>query len=106
MIRWFTKNHVAANVLMLAILLYGVFLSYYKIGVEVEPALKFPQVGISIPFRGASPDAVEKQIILPVEKALENLPGVDYIRAHARNCLLYTSPSPRDQRGSRMPSSA
>ena len=24
----------------------------------------------------------------------------------AKNCLLYTSPSPRDQRGSRMPSSA
>ena len=24
----------------------------------------------------------------------------------SRNCLLYTSPSPRDQRGSRMPSSA
>ena len=24
----------------------------------------------------------------------------------ATNCLLYTSPSPRDQRGSRMPSSA
>ena len=26
--------------------------------------------------------------------------------AHGRICLLYTSPSPRDQRGSRMPSSA
>ena len=26
--------------------------------------------------------------------------------AEACNCLLYTSPSPRDQRGSRMPSSA
>ena len=25
---------------------------------------------------------------------------------HTKNCLLYTSPSPRDQRGSRMPSSA
>ena len=25
---------------------------------------------------------------------------------HASACLLYTSPSPRDQRGSRMPSSA
>ena len=25
---------------------------------------------------------------------------------HVRHCLLYTSPSPRDQRGSRMPSSA
>ena len=30
------------------------------------------------------------------EKLLEKFP----------NCLLYTSPSPRDQRGSRMPSSA
>ena len=25
---------------------------------------------------------------------------------HSNDCLLYTSPSPRDQRGSRMPSSA
>ena len=27
-------------------------------------------------------------------------------QSHIRDCLLYTSPSPRDQRGSRMPSSA
>ena len=27
-------------------------------------------------------------------------------RAERKDCLLYTSPSPRDQRGSRMPSSA
>ena len=26
--------------------------------------------------------------------------------SHLKNCLLYTSPSPRDQRGTRMPSSA
>ena len=36
--------------------------------------------------------------------------GVDLIVSHHpmlfRACLLYTSPSPRDQRGSRMPSSA
>ena len=29
-----------------------------------------------------------------------------YARGYAHGCLLYTSPSPRDQRGSRMPSSA
>ena len=29
-----------------------------------------------------------------------------YARRRDRGCLLYTSPSPRDQRGSRMPSSA
>ena len=32
--------------------------------------------------------------------------GQDMDEAAIRNCLLYTSPSPRDQRGSRMPSSA
>ena len=30
----------------------------------------------------------------------------DFALEWANNCLLYTSPSPRDQRGSRMPSSA
>ena len=33
--------------------------------------------------------------------------GEIYVKLEAFNpCLLYTSPSPRDQRGSRMPSSA
>ena len=55
---------------------------------------------------------------LPLEKAIEvakqkagdgHLTGTD-LKAQTKEvigtCLLYTSPSPRDQRGSRMPSSA
>ena len=39
-----------------------------------------------------------------VEELLDDVePLVEHLRAP---CLLYTSPSPRDQRGSRMPSSA
>ena len=34
-----------------------------------------------------------------------NLPPLEFHGIYS-NCLLYTSPSPRDQRGSRMPSSA
>ena len=34
------------------------------------------------------------------------LPGVNFSGNNLNTCLLYTSPSPRDQRGSRMPSSA
>ena len=33
-------------------------------------------------------------------------PKNEYIWTPTQDCLLYTSPSPRDQRGSRMPSSA
>ena len=32
--------------------------------------------------------------------------GADWLVDEDKPCLLYTSPSPRDQRGSRMPSSA
>ena len=41
-----------------------------------------------------------------VERSLaEDVLQESYIRIF-KSCLLYTSPSPRDQRGSRMPSSA
>ena len=45
----------------------------------------------------------------------DNIPIIDadfhfvtppFVDSHFHICLLYTSPSPRDQRGSRMPSSA
>ena len=52
----------------------------------------------------------------PAEDAAEHFAAVlDFIASrlhyggvlvHCNRCLLYTSPSPRDQRGSRMPSSA
>ena len=45
--------------------------------------------------------AVLKGIELPDWKQIETTP-----ERRIKGCLLYTSPSPRDQRGSRMPSSA
>ena len=46
----------------------------------------------------------EHSLVLIRGGRVKDLPGVRYHTV--RGCLLYTSPSPRDQRGSRMPSSA
>ena len=62
--------------------------------------------------RGSSSNHVLLQALLAV--AVLEARGGDALRAYGRQllgalygtCLLYTSPSPRDQRGSRMPSSA
>ena len=54
---------------------------------------------------------IEKKLINVDQKFIqlvslaEGLPRTEVIES-GRNCLLYTSPSPRDKRQSRMPSSA
>ena len=48
-------------------------------------------------------------ILIPFRNEAENIVALlDSIaqQEYPKDCLLYTSPSPRDQRGSRMPSSA
>ena len=45
---------------------------------------------------------METSGVLEVERSGQKF----YIQINPEHCLLYTSPSPRDQRGSRMPSSA
>ena len=47
-------------------------------------------------------DPVEQDVLTDVKSIITKEIDVEVITA----CLLYTSPSPRDQRGSRMPSSA
>ena len=55
---------------------------------------------------------VDSNVVFSLDCSLTNIPDADfesYLETHDANgdtCLLYTSPSPRDQRGSRMPSSA
>ena len=56
---------------------------------------------IAIPGTGIEPDETTKEL---AKIASRN--GVVTVKGKDRACLLYTSPSPRDQRGSRMPSSA
>ena len=61
--------------------------------------LKKVSVKLNKPLLRVTQSDIEKYFIY-----LEKLGHSKSTRA--RHCLLYTSPSPRDQRGSRMPSSA
>ena len=51
-------------------------------------------------------DDTEADVSTVVDLAKPSQLSVAYIQSPYFTCLLYTSPSPRDQRGSRMPSSA
>ncbi len=83
MIRWFARNDIAANFLLFGILAWGIYSAVEKVPLEVQPSFQLEQIDIAIPYRGGSPEDVERAVILPVEAALEGLRGVESIESRA-----------------------
>ncbi len=84
MIRWFAKNDYAANFLLVAILLAGLYAAWFKIPTEVSPSYRLPFVQVTIPLPGGTPTEVEQKILIPVENVLKGLGEIDSITAEAR----------------------
>ena len=69
LIAWFARNGVAANLLMAAIILAGVYtLSTNQIGVEVFPEFEVNQATVRVAYRGATPEEVEDSIVIKIEE--------------------------------------
>ena len=81
MIRWFTQNGIAANFLMIGILLSGLYVAFFRIPLEVTPALSWNTVMIEMPYRGATAKDVEQAILIPVEESLEGIQGIEHLHA-------------------------
>ena len=81
MIRWFANNSIAANFLMIGILVAGVYTAFYEIPLEVTPALSWETVMIEMPYRGGTAKDVERAILIPVEEALEGVKGIEHLHA-------------------------
>lgn len=75
MIRWFTQNGVAANLVMLIIILGGVF-SILNIKRELFPEFSFDRISIQISYPGATPKEVEESLTIRVEEAIQDLEGI------------------------------
>ena len=82
-IGWFARNHVAANLLMLAILGAGLYMLFTGIQKETMPTWSLGQISISIPLRGASPEEVEEGILYKVEEAVRSVEGVGDVSSEA-----------------------
>jgi len=79
---WMAGNSVAANLLMLVFLVGGLIVGM-QITQEVFPEFSTDTVMVSVLYPGASPEEVEKGVILPVEEAVEGLEGIDKISSTA-----------------------
>ncbi len=82
-IAWMAGHSVTANLLML-VLLIGGFVMMSNIRQEVFPDFDLDQVIITVAYPGASPEEVERGVILAVEEAVKDIEGIKEITATAR----------------------
>ena len=69
------QHPVAANLLMI-IFLVGGFIMTQEIRQEVFPDYFLHEIRINVSYSGASPEDVEQAMLLPVEDAIQNVPGI------------------------------
>ena len=75
-------NRVTPNLLMIALLCGGFFVSG-QIKKEVFPEFETDRVTVSVAYPGASPEEVEQGIVLVVEEAVRGLEGIKELTSRA-----------------------
>jgi HAE1 family hydrophobic/amphiphilic exporter-1 len=75
---------VFATMIMAALLVIGSY-SFSRLPIEQLPDVDFPVVAAVVSYPGAAPEAVENDIIKPVEDAVNTISGIDHIESTARS---------------------
>jgi hydrophobic/amphiphilic exporter-1 (mainly G- bacteria), HAE1 family len=76
------KRPVAMIVIIIALMALGL-MALSKLRVNQIPDVEQPVLVVSIPYPGASPDTVEREVINRIEKALQSISGVDRLQSTA-----------------------
>ena len=79
----FTGHKVAANLLMLLMLMLGL-LGLTRLNTQMFPNFEFDYVTVTVPWRGASPEDVQRSITIPIEQAIKTLPNTKKLIARSQ----------------------
>ena len=83
LIAWFASNHVAANLLMLLILAFGL-VSTFTIRKQTTPDFELNNVQVVVPYLGAAPQEVEEGVVVKIEEAIQDINGIVEINSVSR----------------------
>ncbi len=83
MIEWFAKNHVAANLLMFAIILTGILAIKRDIPLEFVPDFEFDTITITTQLPGGNPSSIEQTITTRIEESIADIEGIEEISSRS-----------------------
>ena len=81
-IAWFARNPVAANLLMVFILVSGI-IATASVKEEVFPEIELDRISIQVPYLGAAPEEVEEGVVVRIEEAIQGVDGIKEIQSTA-----------------------
>ena len=81
-IAWFACNPVAANLLMLLIMVVGLGAAF-SIQRAMFPAIDIEMIFITAPYPGAAPEEVEQGVVRKIEEAINDLDGIKRVESDA-----------------------
>ncbi len=81
MIAWFARNSVAANLLMVTIVAFGLFSLFKLIPLEIFPSFEKDEVTINMTLKGATPEDVEQGLTIRIEESIADLEGIKQIKS-------------------------
>ncbi len=79
-IAWCAENHVAANLVMVIIVVAGLG-TLPRLTQEMIPSIDMEMISVSVTYPGASPEEVESSITNRIEEELEGIQGVKRMRS-------------------------
>ncbi|HEY5717462.1 MAG TPA: efflux RND transporter permease subunit, partial [Motiliproteus sp.] len=77
MITWFARNPVAANLLMVAIMVSGLYSLANRLPLEVFPDIDLDLINVRVSYPGATPTEVEEALAIRIEEEIQDLEGID-----------------------------
>jgi multidrug efflux pump subunit AcrB len=82
LINWFARNPVAANLLMVMLVVSGGFATF-TVTSEVFPEFSLDMVTIEVPYLGAAPEEVESAVSVRIEEAIQGIDGIKQVTSTA-----------------------
>ena len=79
----FSINRPVSMVVLIVALMCMGLIALHKLRVNQIPDVEMPVITVTIPYPGASPETVEREIVNRVEKSLQSIPQIYQIRSTA-----------------------
>src|SRR5262250_109973 len=79
----FSIRQPVTTVAIIIVLMCLGLLAFKNLRVNQIPDVELPMIVVNVPYPGASPETVEREIINCVEKALQSIPQVHEIQSRA-----------------------